>query len=119
MINEQFKLKYEVEGKEKEITVVMQEISPFLISDMTSECLNTKGNNILPGEYIKLAIENGLIVSPKNLMEEIEKADEPIAVIGKLFGEVNSFSASPRKYKLQKVQEKSKEQSKSMEPSNS
>lgn len=111
MVNSSFKIKIENDGKEKEIEVVLQEISPFVVSDMTSDCLNEKGNNILPGKYIKSSIDNGLIVSPKNLIKQIEECDNPIKAIGDVFAEINNFCTSPRKYELQKVQAKSKEQS--------
>lgn len=119
MVNTSFKIKIEVEEKEKEIEIVLQEISPFTISDMTSDCLNSKGNNILPGQYLRLAIENGLIVSPKKLIEQIEECDNPIKAIGDVFQQVNEFCSSPRKYKLRQVQKESKEQPKSVESSNS
>lgn len=113
MINASFDLELIKDGKKEMIKVVLQEISPWIVSDLASECLNSKGTNMLPSEFVKKSIEVGMIVSPKNLVEQIEESDEALSAIMEVFKEVNQFSASPRKYLL--IQKESEAKTKNME----
>lgn len=94
-----FEVEIETEGKKEKCKVVMQSISPLKMSDILTECIADNGR-ILPGTLLKKAIEEEIIVSPKNLIERIENADNGLSVHNKVYVELNTFCNNPRIYQL-------------------
>lgn len=118
MINETIDIELKVlDENEKETTktlkVTLQEVSPFKTADIFAENITGNGKIRKSGGFIKDCM-NIVIMSPKNLVEEIEKAENAFEVIGQLANEVQEFINSPRLYKLKRqelLQKKSNEES--------
>lgn len=110
-----FKINAQLEKGEKEITVRMQEIGRLEMADMTSECTNYKTGTIKTGSFIRMCIENNVIISPKNLEEVLNLADNGIELTTQVFAEVLNFLKSPRLYEARKAETKSIEQTKDVE----
>ena len=117
MITSQFKIKVLRDEEEKEVTVHLQEISPFKFGDIAGESASGRGQ-ILPGTFVQLAVENELIVAPKDLLKTIEEADNGISLVGEVAREVNGFCTNPRKYELQRVEREGKGKARSVADNN-
>lgn len=117
MITSQFNIKVLKDEEKKEVTVHMQEISPFKFGDIAGESLSSKGQ-ILPGTFVQLAVENEIIVAPKNLLEIIENADNAIGLIGEVARQVDGFCSNPKKYELRRVEGERKEKTRDMADNN-
>lgn len=120
MINTNFDLILETTDDAGETTtetvkVTIQEISPFIYTNIMSSALNINNGAYQVGMLAELYIEK-IVVSPKNLKECIEKADNALKAIASLTTEVKKFCECPRKYAL--IQKESEIKSKSLEPSN-
>jgi hypothetical protein len=118
MITTSFDLELQKTGNNGEITtetvkVVMQEVSPFIVSDIFMSNLGDNGRYKI-GSLIKQFTQEDskVIVSPKNLVEQIEAADNAIPAINIVFREVNQFCSNPQKYVL--LQKQSKAESEDM-----
>lgn len=117
MINQgKFEIEIEKEEKKEKVTVVMQSISPLIVSDILSESTGTNGK-LKIGTFITKAVEEGLVVSPKDLLSLIEEADNAISVQIKIYEELNKFCSNPRLYQLKQTQTKGRGKKESMEDS--
>lgn len=115
MINTNFQLELEKEGKKEKVNVVLQEISPFIVSDIFMNNLTDNNSNYKIGSVIK-GLTDKVIVSPKNLDQRIEESDNAIMAITALFNEVKLFCSSPRRYV--QLQKESQAKSQGLEHSN-
>lgn len=104
------------ETKNETIKVVIQEISPFRVADIMSGALNIQNGQYSVGLLAEGFI-NEVVVSPKNLKERIEAADNAMSAINKVVLEIRNFCNNPRKYAL--LQTESAIKSKSVEHDNS
>jgi hypothetical protein len=95
----------EIETETVEIT--MQETSPVIAGDIFTGNMSQSGSALV-GSTVKAAIGT-IIMSPKDLMDRIEKSDNPMAALGKVFKELNQFCAAPKRYVL--LQRKSEQES--------
>lgn len=118
MINETIDVELKVlndkgEEEPKTIQVLLQEASPFKTADIFAENISSNGKIRKNGGFIKDCM-NVVIMSPKNLIEQIEKCENSFEVIGTLANEVQEFINNPRIYKLKRqelLQKKSTEES--------
>lgn len=117
MVTSQFDIKVLKDEEEKIVTVHLQEVSPFKFGDIAGESISTRGQ-ILPGTFVQLAVENEIIVAPKDLLKIIEEADNGISLVGEVAREVNGFCTNPRKYELQRVERKGKKKTGDMADNN-
>ncbi|KEI18250.1 hypothetical protein [Clostridium haemolyticum] len=104
------------EGKEekKKVNVVVQEISPFRVTDILSSALNLENGAYKVGMLTEMLIDE-LVISPKNLKEQIEKAENATELITKVSTELRNFCDNPRCYHLKKVERECKEKVENME----
>ncbi|WP_125153669.1 hypothetical protein [Clostridium rectalis] len=116
MVNANFKLKLIKDGKEKYIDVILQEVSPFVAGDIFSSAIDIKTGNYKMGTVAERGIEE-LVVSPKNLKEQILEAENPFEIIAKLFSEFQKFCQKPKQYAL--LQTESQTKHKNLEHSDS
>jgi hypothetical protein len=98
------------ETKEETIKIVIQEISPFRVADIMSGAMNVNSGQYNVGILAESFISE-VIVSPKNLKERIEGADNAMDAITKVVTEVRSFCNNPRKYALLQTESAIKSQS--------
>lgn len=99
MVNTSFKLEFIKDDEKKEVEIVLQEINKATVVNMSCENAG-KGGRILVADFIKACVENGAIVSPKNLIEQLEEVDNGVELYVKIFNEVNTFCPNPKKYAL-------------------
>lgn len=104
MINTNFNLDLEKiddagASKTETVKVVIQEISPFRYADIMSGALNVQNGKYNVGSLAESFI-NEIVVSPKNLKDQIEGSDNAMAAITRVVQEVRSFCDNPRKYAL-------------------
>lgn len=92
------------------LTVRLQEISPLRMSDLITDSANDQGR-CKPGLLIENALKNGVIISPKNLVEQIEENEDGLGMINDLYPEIMRFCGSPKQYEFRKKQRESKEKS--------
>jgi hypothetical protein len=97
-----------LETTKETVKVTLQEASPFTTGDIFADNISKKGIGYSAAGVIKDMV-GVVIVSPKNIVDQIEKADNAFEAMGKLFTELNTFCASPRKYIL--LQKKSEQES--------
>lgn len=83
---------------EKVVTVTLQQVSPFIVSDVLSDCATAKGT-INMGAFIKGTVGT-VIISPKNICEQLEKASNGFEAMHTLFNKLNRFCTEPKKYVL-------------------
>lgn len=95
------------------IEITMQETSPIIAGDIFTGNMTQTGSSLV-GSTVKAAIGT-IIMSPRDLMERIEKSDNPMLALGKVYRELNEFCAAPKKYVL--LQRKSKQESATMDKS--
>lgn len=98
-LNTKFKIELEKDEKKKEIEIVIQEINKAQLANITCECAGKNGS-IRVGDFITAAVENGIIISPKNLIEQLEDADNGLVLYAEIFKEVNRFCSNPKRYVL-------------------
>lgn len=90
------------------VKVTIQEVSPFKYTDIMSCALNVESGQYNVGMLAERFIEN-IVVSPKNLKDQIEKCDNATAAITKIVTEIRSFCDCPKRYcLLQKQSETAK-----------
>lgn len=89
------------------VKVTIQEISPFRYTDIMSGALNVESGQYNVGMLAERFIEN-VVVSPKDLKDQIEKCDNATAAITKIVTEVRSFCDCPKRYCLLQLQKQSK-----------
>ena len=94
----------------KTIQVLLQEASPFVITNAYNDNLNKKGNSVCIGGVIEDLIGN-VIFSPRNIKDQIDAASNGMDALVTLYKEVDRFCKSPKAYKLKQVQEESKAES--------
>ncbi len=102
-------------GKEVTTTVpvLLQQASPFKTADIYAENITTNGKIRKSGGFIEDCM-GVVIMSPKNLIDQISESENAFEVIGNLANEVQEFINNPRTYVLKQkeaVQAKSEEQS--------
>lgn len=96
------------ETSKETVKVTIQEISPFRYTDIMSGALNVESGQYNVGLLAEKFIES-VVVSPKNLKDQIEKCDNATAAITKIVTEVRSFCDCPKRYcLLQKQSETAK-----------
>jgi len=98
------------ETKEETVKVVIQEISPFRVADIMSGAMNVNSGQYNVGILAESFISE-VVVSPKNLKERIEGADNAMDAITKVVMEVRNFCDNPRKYALLQTESAIKSQS--------
>lgn len=105
MIQSNFKIKLKLEEGEKEVDILMQEPSKFRVADVYAESYTVEGK-LKVGTFLENIIPL-VVISPKNLLEQINSADNAYSVMIKLNEEIQEFCDNPRIYKL-KREEKSR-----------
>jgi len=101
------------EEETKTVQVLLQEASPFKTADIFAENISANGKIRKSGGFIKDCMDV-VIMSPKNLIEQIEGSENAFEAIGNLANEVQEFINNPRIYKLKRqelLQKKSTEES--------
>lgn len=97
------------DGETKNVTVRLQELKPLKVADMLAECVTQEGR-YKPGTVIEQAIEKGVIVSPKNLVEQIEEADNGLDAVTKTFRNIGNFLTNPKLFGIAKNKEQGKDE---------
>jgi hypothetical protein len=97
-----------LETTKETVKVTLQETSPFVTGDIFADNISKKGVGYDAAGVVKDMVGT-VIVSPKNIVDQIEKSDNAFVAIGKLFSEINNFCASPKRYVL--LQKKSEQES--------
>lgn len=106
MISSTFKLEL-IKGEEKkEIKVVMQEANKFRVADAYTESI-TQGR-LSVGRMVENLVPL-VVMSPKNLLEQLEECDNSFTVIGTVSKEIESFLNNPKRYALLQIESKNKD----------
>lgn len=102
-IQKEFKLKLIMDEKEEEIIVRMSNISPLKIADIVTETSTVEKGMVRfkHGSFLQKSVDEGVVISPKNLIEQIEDADNGTIAVVMAFKEIYSFLSSPKKYKFE------------------
>ncbi|NFJ83969.1 hypothetical protein FDE94_09205 [Clostridium botulinum] len=97
---------------ETPLTIVCQSMNPARMVDLHCECIG-KNNQMLVGTFVERAVEEGLVVSPKNLIEQINESENVIELYAQIMKEVAEFSDNPKRYRLAKETSKLKDKQQS------
>jgi hypothetical protein len=116
MLNTTFDLLLEKDGEKQIVKVTVQEINPFRLSDVMTSALNVQNMQYQVGTLAEKFIEN-IVISPKDLKQRIEDADNAQQAITDFVIEVRSFCDNSKRYCL--LQTEGKNKFKDLEPSNS
>lgn len=95
------------------VEITMQETSPIIAGDIFTGNMTQTGSALV-GSLVKAAIGT-IIMSPRDLMERIEKSDNPMVALGKVYKELNEFCAAPKRYVI--LQRKSQQESATVDKS--
>ncbi|EKN42965.1 hypothetical protein [Clostridium botulinum] len=97
---------------DKPLTIVCQSKNPARMVDFHCECIGKNGQ-MLVGTFVEKAVEENLIVSPKNLIEQINESENVIELYAEIMKEVAEFSDNPKRYRLAKETSKLKDKEQS------
>ena len=81
------------------VQVVLQEIDPFKVTDLLADNMSPKSTVTRPGSFLQ-DVMGTVIVSPKNLLDQLKDADNTIQATVTLVAKVQNFLANPRIYLL-------------------
>lgn len=102
-----FKIELMKEDGPHEVTVRLNRVSPLIVGDIMGSTM-VRGKGYLYGEFLQLCIEKEIIVSPKNLVEQINESDNGVELLIDVFGEVNAFVTNPRVYIAKAIESEAK-----------
>lgn len=92
----------EEKEEEKVIQVRLNEPNPFVATDIICEC-STRAGAIKAGSFVKACIDNEIIISPKNLVQQIEEYGDFEAVTI-CYKHTLDFINNPRIFTAKKIE---------------